>query len=158
VEGLRANPTDIICIKLLVKCWGISCLILWESDAVYTAQCACACLRARVCACVCACVCVFGSVTKSDRPCLPREGRGSGWRARRDSGHRDGRERRELLGRAEERLRGAEEPGGPLQRPALRGQERTRWAPPPPPLTHTHIHTHTHTHTHTHNERTAHWL
>lgn len=59
---------------------------------------------------------------------LLRSGCGSWWRPRRDSGHRDGRKRRELLGRAEERLGCNEEPGGSLQRPALRGQERTRWA------------------------------
>lgn len=60
-------------------------------------------------------------------PAFSRAGRGSRWCSRRDSGHRDGRKRRELLGRVEERFRRDEEPGGPLQRPALRGQERTRW-------------------------------
>lgn len=59
---------------------------------------------------------------------LPWTGRSARRCSRRDSGHRDGRERRELLCRAAERLRRDEEPSGPLQRPALRGQERTRWA------------------------------
>lgn len=64
-------------------------------------------------------------------------GRGSGWCPRRDSCYRDGRERRELLGRAEERLGRDEEPGGPLQRLALRGQERSRWTAT---LSHTQTH------------------
>lgn len=76
------------------------------------------------------CVGTSGLVTQTDRalslsPSLCA-GRGSRRCSRRDSGHRDGRERRELLGRAEERVCRDEEPGGPLQRPAFRGQERTR--------------------------------
>lgn len=57
---------------------------------------------------------------------LLRTGRSTRRRSRRDSSHRDGRERRELLGRAEKRLGRDEKPSGPFQRPALRGKERTR--------------------------------
>lgn len=73
------------------------------------------------------------------RPSSPCAGRSSGWCPRRDSRYRDGRKRRELLGRAEERLGRDEEPGGPLQRPALRGQERSRWTAT---LSNTHTQTH----------------
>lgn len=68
----------------------------------------------------------------NDRPlCLALAGGGPRWRSRRHPGDRHGRKRRELLSRTEERLCRDEEPGGPLQRPALCGQERTRWAKPP---------------------------
>lgn len=75
------------------------------------------------------CACMWLGDPKSPPalpPPLPCAGGGSWGCARRDPGDGDGRERRELLGRAEERLGRDEEPGGPLQRPALRGQEWTR--------------------------------
>lgn len=54
-------------------------------------------------------------------------GGGSRWCSWRDSCHGDGGKWWELFRGTEKRVRSYEEPGGAVQRPAIRGKKRQRW-------------------------------